>query len=247
MTHISLSKVIAHRGASGYTPENTLASIQKAFELNIPWVELDVGMIYCGELIVLHDANLQRTTGINKPAVNLGLTEIQALDAGSWFDKAYKNEKIPTLGQAFSLIKRYKLGFNLEIKPFTKEQTIPLVEKINKMLLNDAVGYMRHILVSSFSLTALQHLRRINQHVNLGLLMDVWNDDWREQANRLKVASVNLSDNITTQARIAEIKQAGYKVLVYVVNKAERAKILYTWGVDGVFSDFPDRVMERGK
>ena len=108
-------EVIAHRGASGYAPENTLAAFRKAAEMGADYFELDCRLSKDGEVIILHDADLERVAGLKTAAADLTLAEIQALDAGSWFGAEFKGEKIPTLRESLALATE-TCGVYVEIK-----------------------------------------------------------------------------------------------------------------------------------
>lgn len=107
--------VIAHRGASAYAPENTLASFALAIEKKADWFELDCTLTKDGEVFVIHDGNLDRTTDGTGPASDKTLAELKALDAGSWFDAAFADERLPTLAEALDLAKD-RIGVYIEIK-----------------------------------------------------------------------------------------------------------------------------------
>lgn len=115
--------VIAHRGASAYAPENTLASFRKAIELKAGWFELDCTLTKDGQIIVTHDTDFERTTGVKKIAWETDLAEIKTLDAGSWFSPDYKGEPLPTLGEALELA-RGKIGVYIEIKNSDKDDLL---------------------------------------------------------------------------------------------------------------------------
>lgn len=107
--------IIAHRGASAYAPENTLAAFERAVELRAHWFELDCLLSADGEVIVIHDANLKRTTGLDKPVGEATLAEMQALDAGTWFAPEFAGERLPTLRESLQLAKD-RIGVYVEIK-----------------------------------------------------------------------------------------------------------------------------------
>ncbi len=107
--------VIAHRGGSAYAPENTLASFSKAIELGADWFELDTTLSKDGELIVIHDNSVDRTTDGKGAVADLNLSDIKTLDAGSWFNPAFAGERLPTLGEALDLAKG-RIGVYIEIK-----------------------------------------------------------------------------------------------------------------------------------
>ncbi len=107
--------IIAHRGASAYAPENTLVAFEKAIEMRADWFELDCTLTKDGEVIVIHDDSLDRTTGVSGNVSETTLAEIRKLEAGAWFDSAFAGEPLPTLGEALDLAKD-RIGVYVEIK-----------------------------------------------------------------------------------------------------------------------------------
>ncbi len=114
-----LAQVIGHRGAAARAPENTLAGLRKAHELGAGWVEFDVMLSSDGVPILIHDETLERTTSGSGRVDRHSAAEIQALDAGSWFDPAFRDERVPTLSEAVAVLLELNLGANVEIKPST--------------------------------------------------------------------------------------------------------------------------------
>src|SRR5690606_32376636 len=106
----------AHRGASGYFPENTMAAFQNAVELGATGIETDVQLTSDGELVLIHDESLLRTTGVNKLVKDVTLAELRQLDCGSWFHPKFAEERIPTLDELLQLAKASSIKLNIEIK-----------------------------------------------------------------------------------------------------------------------------------
>ena len=117
MPRLNLPKVIGHRGAKAYAPENTLESIETAASLGVQWVELDVKLTRDGVPIIFHDEELDRTTNGSGLVAQTDYEDIRQLEAGSWYADSFAGVKIPTLEEAVDIILRHDLGFNLEIKP----------------------------------------------------------------------------------------------------------------------------------
>ncbi|KTD46466.1 glycerophosphodiester phosphodiesterase [Legionella quateirensis] len=234
-----VDKVIGHRGASGYAPENTLASFDKALSLGCRFIEFDVMCSADGEPYIIHDDNLKRTTNGRGEVGQVESAYLQSLDAGSWFSRQFKGEKIPHFRDALKWLSFSDVKANIEIKPYpgTAEQT--------------AVAVLSHInrhwpqgkdlpLVSSFDWEALLLCRTIAPEMPLGLLLHEWDDQWLLKAKQLDCFSVHFNRKILTADRVKAVKDEGYTVCAYTVNRKRQANKLFNWGVDAVFSDYPD-------
>ncbi|HAU0829432.1 TPA: glycerophosphodiester phosphodiesterase [Legionella pneumophila] len=234
-----LEKIIGHRGASGYAPENTMASFNKALSLGCRFIEFDVMCSLDGEPFIIHDDNLKRTTN-GKGEVGLVEADyLRSLDAGSWYSKQYKGEKIPHFTDVLKWLSFSDVQANIEIKPYpgTVEQT--------------TVSVLSHIhrhwpqnkelpLVSCFEWDALVLCRSIAPEMPLGLLLHEWDKDWLQKAKQLECYSIHFNRKILTADRVKAVKDQGYVVCAYTVNRKRLAKKLFDWGVDALFSDYPD-------
>lgn len=234
--------VIAHRGASGYAPENTLIAFKKAKELGINWVEFDVMLTSDGEVIVIHDETLDRTTNAKGNVIDFSFEQIKTFDAGSWFDPRFSNARVPSLREVIEFLRVHNMSANIEIKAQEGMEEIT-VKKVLEILQQDWVSSMPAPLISSFSLPSLEYVRQYSKHSLLGFLMHDWMDEWQEICERLHCVSVNVNEEILTQERVNQIKATKRWLLSYTVNTEEMAKKLYGWGVDAVFSDFPDKIL----
>lgn len=235
--------VIAHRGASGYAPENTFLAFVKAVELGIKWVEFDVMPAACGEPIIFHDDELVRTTGHQGSVVDYPYSYLQTLDAGSWFHSRFSGERIPTLQDMLVYLHEVRMNANIEIKtqPEHEEQLVLRILEVMAPYWKSGQTY----LFSSFSISALKLLRQHAPTCLIGLLLDTWRDDWRQVADELQCVSINVNADIMTPDRVQAIKATNRAVLCYTVNSMERAEALFHWGVDAVFSDMPDKIVRR--
>lgn len=234
-----MEKVIGHRGAAAYAPENTIASFEKALSLGCRFIEFDVMCSADGEPFIFHDDVLKRTTN---GAGATGLVEssyLETLDAGSWFSRHYKGESIPHLKDVLKWLAFSGVQANIEIKPYpgTAELT--------------AVSVLSHIhrfwpqnkqlpLVSSFDWEALLLCRSIAPEMPLGLLLDEWDVNWLHKAKQLDCYSIHFNKKALNAERVKQVKDQGYKVCVYTVNRKRLANKLFEWGVDAIFSDYPD-------
>jgi len=231
-----LSSIIAHRGASALAPENTLAAFQKAYEIGAKWVEFDVMLTACGEVVVIHDETLDRTTNGQGKVCDYPYSYLQTLDAG-------KGEKIPTLAEVIALLRHLKLAANIEIKPalHREEETVKKVLQVIKQYWHKE---MKPPLISSFSRTVLEFVRKYSNTHFLAYLMQEWEMDWKKSCDELNCMTVHVHHNILTKARVDEIKSTDRFVLSYTVDDPNIAQRLFDWGVDSLFSNCPANMQE---
>lgn len=231
--------VIGHRGAAAYAPENTLASFNKAQRLGCDFIEFDVMLSADGHPFVFHDETLKRTTNGRGDFGKVNKEYIQSLDAGRWFSKQFLAEKIPSFSTALMWLLSTHVKANIEIKPYpgtTEQTTIAVLKELNTFWPEN-----RPLpLVSSFDFDALTLCRSLSPELPLGLLLDKWQEDCLKQARNLDCYSIHLSTRAATPERVRAIKAEGFSVYVYTVNRPSQALKLLKWGVDAVFSDYPD-------
>ncbi len=163
-----MTKVWAHRGASGYYPENTMTSFEGAIKQNADGIELDVHLSKDGYLIVCHDETLNRTTNGKGFIKQFDLYELKQLDAGSWYDKKYKGEKMPLLEEVIDLIKGTNMDLNIELKagsifyPGIEEKVLKMIEKYN---------IKEQVIISSFDHYALVKIKSLDSEIKTGILL----------------------------------------------------------------------------
>lgn len=232
-------KIIGHRGASAYAPENTMVSFNKALSMGCRLIEFDVMCSADGEPFVFHDDNLKRTTNGKGDIGLVDAAYIESLDAGSWFSKRFKAEPVPHFKEVLKWLAVSDMKANIEIKPYPGT-----TEKTATAVLSHIHQYWPHNkalpLVSSFDVDALSLCRSIAPEMPIGLLLHEWDDNWLQKAKQLECYSVHFNRKILTQARVKEVKEKDYVVLAYTVNRKRLANKLFSWGVDAVFSDYPD-------
>ena len=239
---LALPRVIGHRGASAYAPENTLASIRKAAELGARWVEFDVRLTRERDLVLMHDDTVARTTDGRGRVLDLTLAELGALDAGAWFGGAFSGERVPSLADAIALLAALGLGANIEMKT-GKEEARATAEALGRIL---AAGWPRAApapLVSSFEIAALAAMQSAAPAWPRGLLLKQLEGDWRGLLERLGAATLNLDHRPLDAAKVARASAAGRPVLCYTVNDPARARQLFAWGVAAVVTDRPDTLL----
>ena len=225
---------IGHRGARGYAPENTLKSFQKAIELGVDAIELDVQLCKSGELIVMHDDTIDRTTDGSGFIKKLKLKDLKKLDAGM-------GERIPTLEEVLSLVDR-RVKVNIELKgPKTAKPVLKLIDEYIK-----TKGWnIDDFIISSFSRRELKKARAINPLIQIGFLisrfrlLDHW---WMGFAKKIRADFIGPGLKITSKRFIRKAHKHGLRVYVWTVNESTDIERMRKWGADGVFSNFPDRL-----
>jgi len=235
-----MPKIIAHRGASGTAPENTLAAIARAAELGAEAVEFDATITADGVPIVMHDFNLERCSDGDGPVVLKNLNAVQKLDAGGWFAPEYAGERIPTLQQALDEVLSAGLYLNLELKPTLgwEEPTARAVARV----VSETWPNEKPILVSSMSTLALDVFHDLMPGVALGLIVYAIPENWHQRLKQHHCHSLHCYQDFVTYDLVQDIHAADARVHVYTVNDTDKAKALFTMGVDAVFTDHPDRL-----
>jgi glycerophosphoryl diester phosphodiesterase len=225
---LQLPKVIGHRGAAAYAPENTLESFREAKKRGASWVEIDVKLTADGVAIVMHDASLKRTTGIDRLVAETRAADLPAT--------------VPTFEQAITCFGELGLGCNVEIKP---------CEGREAETARVAVATLRRCwpaalpapLLSSFKDASLAAAQEAAPEFARAALIDELKDDWRPRAEAVGAAGINTSGKRLTAPRAVEIKKAGYALSAYTINDGEVARALVGMGVDCVITDAPDIVL----
>lgn len=234
-----MDSVIGHRGAAALAPENTLAGIQKAADLGLKWIELDVTLLGDGSAVMFHDSTISRTTSGSGHLKRKNLDQVAVLDAGSWFSEAFVGERVPTLIEALTLIKKLNLGLNLELKPNRCDLKL-LVEEVVAAL--EAADFPEdQLLVSSFNHKALV-LYRAKADSRVGCLFESLPRNWKHKARQVAAKTIHLNGKKLKEKKAQEIKAAGYELYCYTVNEKDMADQLRGWGVDGVFTDNPSLI-----
>lgn len=236
-------RIIGHRGAAAYAPENTLESIHTAADMGVEWVELDVKLTKDQIPVIFHDETLERTTDGIGSIADKTYQELQELDAGSWFGDSFSGIKIPTLEEAIDVLLQHDLGLNLELKP------CPGREKETAEVALDALSQIwddhARLLISSFQTVSLETAFDIALDWNRALLLpEEWPENWAELAEYLAVSCININGSTCTREDVEAIADLGLPALAYTINNPDRARQLLAWGVDGFFTDAPDVLKE---
>lgn len=222
---------IGHRGAAGHEPENTLRGFMKAVQLNSDMTELDVHLCASGQLVVIHDDTVDRTTDGSGRVGEMTLGELKALDAGM-------GERIPTLDEVLAAFQG-RIAVNVELKG--RGTAEPVYELVNGLVQRRKWSH-RSILVTSFDWGMLEELRVLSDRIRLGPLTH--RDPFKALrfAGEIKASSVNPFHGTVDAGMVADAHSQGFAVYPWTVNEAQDIARVKALGVDGVISDYPDRV-----
>ncbi|MCR4406029.1 MAG: glycerophosphodiester phosphodiesterase [Anaerolineae bacterium] len=230
----------AHRGASARAPANTLSAFRLAAELGADGVELDVQLSKDGAVVVIHDFTVDATTDGSGPVAEKKLAELQALDAGSWFDAAFAGEHIPTLQEVMDAV-GYRLLLNIELKlPFTLVNTGLEAEVVRLIEDNNLVD---RVIVSSFHPLALRRVKSLNPRIPTGLLYAHNLPIYLRRAWLAPLAPHEARHpdfTMVTPAYVRAVKARGYRINVWTVDDPDEMCRLLDLGVDAIITNRPD-------
>ncbi len=234
-----LPKIIGHRGAAAYAPENTIAGIHTAADMGCMWVELDVKLTKDSVAVIFHDDHLQRITGADIQMKDITYKELQNLEAGNWFGESFAGEPVPTLEEALDAIIERDMGLNLEMKPCPSRE-VETTEAALDMLATYWDEPDR-LLLSSFNIQSLEVCLDLAPDWARGYLLDTdIPENWRDIADHLKASTINVNGNTITQEQIMQLAAYNKPLLAYTINDEERAEWLFEQGIKAIFSDMPD-------
>lgn len=232
--------IIAHRGASGDAPENTMAAFQLAIDKKADGMELDVHLTKDGEVVICHDDDVKRTTNGQGLIKDMTLEELRRLDAGSWYGESFGGEAIPTLKEFMALVAGTQLLINLEIK------NLPYYHKgIEEKLIRSVHEHdmLDRVVISSFDHYALAETARLEPRMKLGVLFSTRIMEPWAYVQQLPFTAYSLHPHYSfvDEAYIRQSHAHGFKVYPYTVNEKEWAIPLTKAGLDGVITNYPDR------
>jgi glycerophosphoryl diester phosphodiesterase len=227
---------IAHRGASAYAPENTIAAFEEALRLHARAVEMDVRLSRDGVPVILHDATVERTTDGRGPVDQLTVDELQSLDAGSWKDPQFAGVRIPTLDEALAVLAG-KARPILELKADLDPQ---LLEDILRRYRLE-----RTALIISFAEPRLVAVRKHSRDLQVGLLAHAWTPDLPQRCAALGAQVLDLNNEVLSLERVAAAEAQGVEVWCYTVNDVGLAAACAAMGVKGITTDRPDLIREK--
>jgi len=246
LIYMKLPKIIGHRGAKAYAPENTLAGMRVAKEKGARWVEFDVMRAADGELVCFHDRFLHRLTDTKGRLDSKKSSVLTQLDVGKHFSPEFAGERLPTLAKMLQCLAKLELGFNLQFKVLSKHAE-EAAERLLECLDRYWPSHLPAPLISSHFKHVLAPVRHLDNKIALAYLEETWGDRqyWLHVAEELQCYSVHLYHPVVTSKRIQQIHNKGFKVLVYTINSADHARQLFDWGVDTIISDYPDLLRNK--
>jgi glycerophosphoryl diester phosphodiesterase len=260
---------IAHRGASSLAPENTLAAAEKALAGGAEMWEVDVGLTADGQLILLHDDSLTRTSNVRELFPDrqpwllrqFSLAEIRQLDFGSWYVEtdpfgqiaagqvtatdlaAYAGEAAPTLAEALAFTRANNWRINIEIKDLSGTAGhAHVVEKLVQLV--EQMKMVDRTLVSSFNHHYLQQLKALNPHLATAVLVEEAVTEPQQLLRRLAAQAYHPPAAAIEPQLVAALRRAGYEVDVWTVDEVDAMRQLIEAGVSGIITDFPHRLRQ---
>lgn len=222
---------IGHRGAGGYNPENILESFKKAIELGIDIIELDVQRCKTGEIVVMHDFKVDRTTNGKGYVAGKTLTELEELDAGH-------SQKIPTLAEVLSFVAG-RIGVEIELK---SEGIATDVAKIIKNCLDDGKWKPDFFVVASFNHYELLDFKKLMPDIAIAPFLVGIPIGYAEFGEKMGAKVVNIYYEAINKNFVEDTHKRGMQIIAWTVNDEESIARLRALGVDGIISDYPDKI-----
>ena len=228
--------VIAHRGASSYAPENTLAAFDLALQMGVRHIELDVDFTSDGHIVVIHDDTVDRTTNGSGPVTGHMLATLRGFDAGSSFDARFAGERIPTFDE---VLERYKgrVHIHTEIKgrsPYLSHRTADLIRRH---------GMEKQVTITSFQKTRLEEMRGYAPELPTGWLVREVSDATTAQARAIGVRQLCPRANTVTPELVHRLHAEGFVARAWGVSNEDLMQQVVQAGADGMTVNFPDKLI----
>lgn len=230
---------IAHRGASGYAPENTLAAFRRAIALGAGFIETDLQLSRDARLVAIHDATVNRTTNGQGAVHDMTLAELRRLDAGSWFGSEFAGERIPTIEEILEFANKHDVVFYLEMKPsgsWGGEHA--LISALRES------GEIARTVVISFDAAILAGVRKIEPTLMTALLFEGHISNPLDKAIEIGARQLVVRGDLVTPRLLKGARARDLQIVCWTVNHPGHMRLLVQAGVDGIISDYPDRLLE---
>ena len=230
----------AHRGASGYYPENTMLAFEKAVELGCTGIETDVHMTKDGHLVLIHDEKIDRTTNGTGYIKDYNLNELQRFDAGAWMDKAFAGITIPTAEDLLKLAVSKNIIINFELKTDRiwyegiEEKLIELIHKYN---------FSDKVIISSFNHYSIYKCKQIDKNIKVGLLYVEGLFEPHLYAEIVGAEALHPPFHaVDNKELIDRIKASGKMINAFTINDESDMKRFLDYKIDGIITNYPDKV-----
>lgn len=244
---------VAHRGASGHAPEHTMVAYELGREMNADYIEVDLQMTKDGVLIAMHDTTVNRTTNGTGAVSSMTLAEIKQLDAGSWFNSRYPEKakedyiglKVPTLEEIFEEYGR-STRYYIETKspvlyPGMEDELLRLIDEYNLTGVN---ARSSKVIIQSFYPDSLKHIHEMNDQIPLVQLLNQpkLGADALGELEHIKEYAIGVGPSFAriNEDYVQQVRAEGLQIHPYTINTREQMELALTWGVNGVFTNFPD-------
>lgn len=230
--------IIAHRGASGLFPENTMEAFRAAYRQRADGIELDVQLSLDEEVVVIHDGRLERTTNGEGLVRSHTLYELQQLNAGEWLHPRFRHVRIPSLEEVFEFVQPTQLMVILELKNFLTLQP-NLEEKVLSLI--EQFQLEKRVIISSFNFNSLLHIKQLNPTIKTGLLyIGSLRHPW-QIAREFHTEQIHAPQVEITPKLLKEARRINQEVYAWTVNGPHRMKMMFSLGVDGIITNYPSR------
>lgn len=236
--------IYAHRGASGYAPENTMCSFKLAIEMGADGIETDIHLSKDGHLVLIHDEKVDRTTTSKGYIKDMTLAEIKKLDAGCKFNEKFKGEKIPTLIELIELTKNTNIILNIEIKnnkinyPGIEKRLIELIKKYK---------IEKRVIISSFNHNAIYKIKEIDCSLKTGILYSRNLKRPIRFAKNIKADAIHPKYKRISVKLMIKSKLSNIEVNTFTINTIKQIEKMFKYRVDGIITDYPDKAVEFKK
>lgn len=244
---------VAHRGASGHAPEHTMVAYELGREMKADYIEVDLQMTKDGVLIAMHDTTVNRTTNGTGAVSNMTLAEIKQLDAGSWFNSRYPEKakedyiglQVPTLEEIFEEYGR-SARYYIETKspvlyPGMEEELLRLIDEYNLTGVN---ARSSKVIIQSFYPDSLKHIHEMNDQIPLVQLLNQpkLGADALGELENIKEYAIGVGPSFAriNEDYVQQVRAEGLQIHPYTINTREQMELALTWGVNGLFTNFPD-------
>lgn len=228
--YIRTMEITAHRGASVKYPENTMSAFVGAKKLGADWIELDVQQTKDKKIVVSHDTNLSRVTGVNKNIIEMNYSEIEKLDAGSFFNDKFKGEKIPLLSDVLKFAAENNIRLNIELKPTGEEidfekQVVELIKEYN---------FEDRCVITSQVYSVLKNVKKVDKNIKTVYVMSIaiGNITDAKYADAFSVEATNVNNGL-----VNKVHNEGKELYVWTVNTEESIRNMIDMDVDNIITD----------